>query len=106
MTMTDLGLITVELQGVNDRYIGANGSQTSCYDSSGNMHSGCRIQSNIATHDLSSKFFVAVLQNLQAGVQATLFSSLSLAEVSAELEQQGVAEPQALAAAIFAATGR
>jgi hypothetical protein len=104
--MSDLGLLIVELQGFDNSYLGVNGSQTSYNDSSGNPHSGYRIQSNIATPDLSSKFFVAVQQNLQAAAQATLFSSLSLAEVSAELEQQGVADPQALAAAIFAATGR
>jgi hypothetical protein len=106
MTMTDLGLLIVELQGVNGSYLGANGSPTSYNDSSGNPHSGYRIQSNIATPDPSSKFFVAVQQNLQAAAQTTLYSSLSLAEVSAELEQQGVADPQALASAIFAATGR
>lgn len=106
MTMTDLGLLTVELQGVNGSYLGANGSQTSYNDSSGNPHSGYLIQSNVGTPDPSSKFFVAVQQNLQAGAQAPLFSSLSPAEVSAELERQGVGDPQTLAEVIFAATGR
>ena len=33
MAMTDLGLLTVELQGVNGSYLGANGSRTSYNDS-------------------------------------------------------------------------
>jgi hypothetical protein len=106
MTMTDLGLLTVELQGVNGSYLGANASQTSYNDSSGNPHSGYRIQSNVGTPDLSSKFFVAVQQNLQAGAQAPLFSSLSPTEVVAELVRQGAGDPQTLAEGIFAATSR
>jgi len=91
--MIDLGLLIVERRGVNGSYLGVNGSQTTYNGASGNPRSGYRMQSIIATPDLSSKFFVAVRQNLQAGAQATLFSSLSPAEVSAELEQQGVADP-------------
>ena len=105
LTMSDLGLLIVELQGVNGSYLGANGSQTSYNDSSGNPHSGYRIQSNVGTPRPSSKFFVAVQQNLQAGAQVPLFSSLSPAEVSAELERQGAGYPQAVAEAIFAAAG-
>ena len=106
LTMSDLGLLIVELQGVNGSYLGANASQTSYNDSSGNPHSGYRIQSNVGTPDLSSKFFVAVQQNLQAGAQAPLFSSLSPTEVVAELVRQGAGDPQTLAEGIFAATSR
>lgn len=94
LAMTDLGLLTVELKGVNGSYLGANGSLPH------------RIQGNVGTPDPSSKFFVAVQQNVQPGAQAPLFSSLSPAEVSAELERQGVGNPQTLAAVIFAGTGR
>jgi hypothetical protein len=67
VTMTDLGLLIVGLRGFNGSYLGANGSQTSYNDSSGNPHSGYLIQSNVGTPDPSSSFFVAVQQNPQAG---------------------------------------
>jgi hypothetical protein len=97
LAMTDLGLLTVELQGVNGSYLGANSSPPSGI---------YQIRCNVGTPDPSSKFFVAVQQNLQAGAQAPLFSSLSPAEVSAELARQGVGNPQTLAEVIIAATGR
>jgi hypothetical protein len=102
-TLTGLGLLTVELLDSDDsgNYIGVDGSITSQDD-----HAGYLILANAGAPGPSSKFFVAVQQNLQAGAQAPLFSSLSPAEVSAELERQGAGDPQALAEVIFAATGR
>lgn len=103
MTLTGLGLLTVELldSNVSGSYLGADGPITSQ-----DGHAGYLVLADVATPGPSSKFFVAVQQNLQAGVQAPLFSSLSPAEVSAELERQGAGDPQALAEVIFAATGR
>lgn len=103
MTMTGLDLLTVELldSNVSGSYIGVDGSITSQ-----GGHAGYLILADVATPDLSSKFFVAVQQNLQAEAQAPLFSSLSPAEVSAELERQGAEDPQTLAEGIFAATSR
>jgi hypothetical protein len=103
MTLTELGLMTVELldSNVSGNYIGVDGSITSQ-----GGHAGYVIPANVETPDPSSKFFVAVQQNLQAGEQAPLISSLSLAEVSAELGRQGAGDPQALAEVIFTAAGR
>jgi hypothetical protein len=106
MTMTDLGLLTVELQGVNGSYLAVNGSQTSYDDSSGNSHSGYRIQSNAGTPDQWSQFFVAVTQNLQPAVAAPLFASLSEADVRSELERHGAKDPGALTAMIRGAAAR
>jgi len=88
ITMTDLGLLTVELQGLNGSYLAANGAPTS-FDG----HSGYLVQSNVGTPDQSSQFFVAVSQNLQRGVGAPLFATLSEADVRSELERHGVQDP-------------
>jgi hypothetical protein len=103
MTLTELDLLTVELldSNVSGNYLGVDGSVTSQ-----GGHAGHLILANVGTPDPSSKFFVAVQQNLQAGAPAPLFSSLSPAEVSAELERQGAGNPQALAEVIFTAAGR
>ncbi len=103
MTLIELDLLTVELldSNVSGNYLGVDGSITSQ-----GGHAGHLILANVGTPDPSSKFFVAVQQNLQAGAQAPLFSSLSPAEVSAELERQGAGNPQALAEVIFTAAGR
>ena len=101
-TLTGLGLLTVELldSDGSGNYIGVDGSITSQGD-----HAGYLILANAGAPGPSSKFFVAVQQNLQAGAQVPLFSSLSPAEVSAELERHGAGDPQAVAEAIFAAAG-
>jgi len=106
VTMTDLGMLTVELQGVNGSYVAVNGSQTSYGDSSGNIHSGYRLQSNAGTPDQSSQFFVAVTQNLQPAVAAPLFASLSEADVRSELAQVGVEDPDPLTDMICGTTAR
>jgi hypothetical protein len=100
MTLTELGLLTIELQGVNGNYIGVDGSLTS-HDG----HSGYQLQSDAGTPTSSSQFFVAVQQNLQAAAQAPLFSSLSAAAISDEFQQQGAAEPALMAQQILAAVG-
>jgi hypothetical protein len=101
MTLTGLGLLIVELldSDGSGNYIGVDGSITSQ-----DGHAGYLIPADAGTPGPSSKFFVAVQQNLQAGAQAPLFSSLSAAEVSAELGQQGAGDPQALTEVIFAAS--
>lgn len=103
MTLTGLGLLTVELLDSNGsgQYISVDGSITSR-----DGHAGYLILANAATPGPSSKFFVAVQQNMQARAEAPLFSSLSPAEVSAELERQGAGDAGALTTMIRAAAAR
>ena len=97
MTLTELGLLTIELQGLNGSYIGLNGSMTSHDD-----HSGYLLQSNVTSPSQSSQFFVAVSANLQAAASAPLVSSLAPEQVVAELERVAAAEPEQFAQHILA----
>jgi hypothetical protein len=101
MTLTGLDLLTVELMGANGSYLGVDGSITR----HGN-HAGYLILSNAGTPGPSSKFFVAVQQNLQAKAQAPLFASRSEADLRSELERHGAGDSGALATVIRAAAAR
>jgi hypothetical protein len=101
MTLTGLDLLTVELMGTNGSYLGVDGPITQ----HGN-HTGHLILSNVATPGPSSKFFVAVQQNLQTKAQVPLFTSRSETDVSSELERHGAGDSGALASAIRAAAAR
>lgn len=101
MTLTGLDLLTIELTGSNGSYLGVDGPVTQH-----GSHAGHLVLSNVDTPGPSSKFFVAVQQNLQAKAQAPLFASCSAADISSELERQGAGDSGALTTAIRAAAAR
>lgn len=98
MSLVELGLFTVEMHGVNGRWVEVD-STISSYEG----HSGHQLQGAESPDDLSKRFFLAVQQNLQERVSLPLFSSLTPADISAELVQVGVADPEPLAQRIFKA---
>lgn len=100
LTMTELGFLTINLQGLNNQYLAVNGSATG-HDG----HSGYRFQSNASTTGPSTNMFVAVNQVLQPGIDVTRASDLSPQDITAALEAQGVANADRLSAAIVRVIG-
>lgn len=99
IVLGELGFLTVSLQGVNGQYVAVNTAISSHDD-----HSGYRLQSNSGAVDDQSSFFLAVTQNLQAGLDVPLIGDLSATDIEAACAARSVRDPAAVAATILAAT--
>lgn len=96
MTLIERGLLVVEIQGVDKQWVTVAGTPTS-HDT----HSGYQVQGAPSPGGLSGKFLIAVGESLQPSIPMTPFNSLAPDEVSAELAQCGVPEPDSFAREIF-----
>lgn len=103
LTMNDLGLLTVNFQGVNGQYLAVNPNTTTHDDSSGNSHTGYLLQSNAPSPGPATNMFVAVTQLLQDGIEVPLATSLSVSDIGTALAEQGVKNATAIATSIHAA---
>lgn len=102
LSMTDLGLMTVNLRGLNGQYLAVNSTSTTHVDSNGNAHTGYKLQSNASAAGPSTNFFLAVTQNLQAKVGLPLASELNVEEIGVALQTLGVLPQSRLAEKIVA----
>jgi hypothetical protein len=99
MTLTQQGLLTISLQGLNGNYVCADGSQTPHDD-----HSGYLFHSSAGSIGPSASFFVVVNQVFQ-DVGIPLASALDPAEIAAALATQGASDPAVLTQRILLLRG-
>ena len=93
MTMTELGLMTITMTGLNGQLLAVNSSPTSWQS-----HSGYKLQSNGGTvASPSTSFFVAVSQILQPAVILPRAVDLPIAGIVAALAAAGSPDPAPLA---------
>lgn len=89
LTITGADLLTISLQGFNDRYLAVDAEL-----SSHGGHGGFRVQGNGAGDYDARTFFVGVSRVLQAGVEALLRSELTETDITKALAASG-ADPDA-----------
>ena len=102
LTMTDLGLMTINLRGVNGQYLAVNSSISVEYIAYGSLHAGFKLQSNASAPGTSTNIFLAVTQNLQTQVDLPLVSELNADDIRLALQTHGAPEGAALAEKIAA----
>jgi hypothetical protein len=97
LTMTELGLLTINLRGLNNQYLAVNVSPTS-HD----WHAGYKLQSNAGQ---STNIFVAVSRQFQAVARVPSTSEIGAAALATALQEQGVAQSGELSEKILKITG-
>jgi len=100
LTMTDLGLRVINLQGLNGQYLSVNPEATSHDD-----HTGYLLQSNASTPSAATDFFLGVTQTLQSAVRVPLASDLRPEDVRAALAAREVSSVDELSESIVKAIG-
>jgi hypothetical protein len=96
MTLTQQGMLTISLQGLNGNYLCADSGQTGHDD-----HTGYVMRSGAGAIGPGASFFVLVSQVHQP-LDITLAASLDIATVGTALAAQGAADPAGLAQRILA----
>jgi len=97
LTLTELGLLTINLRGLNGLYLALNGAPTP-HDG----YSGYKLQANAASAGPSTDMFLSVSRQFQGAPQAPCAADIGETSLAELLRKQGVQDAEGMARRIVA----